>query len=146
MVVSGVIRAVLSKLALASSVPSGSKATAVTATLTYNYNGEKEGFDYQPGQILWLTWGISQYLPLKKDESLLLEVGPAGYYQWQISDTTGSDVSNPDSRVQLSGVGGQIGVTYVPWDLIVNFRGFYEYASEERFQGASFGINLIKKF
>jgi len=28
----------------------------------------------------------------------------------------------------------------------VNFHGFYEYAAENRFQGASFGINLIKKF
>jgi hypothetical protein len=28
----------------------------------------------------------------------------------------------------------------------VNCHGFYEYAAENRFQGASFGINLIKKF
>jgi len=27
----------------------------------------------------------------------------------------------------------------------MNFHGFYEYAAENRFQGASFGINLIKK-
>jgi len=28
----------------------------------------------------------------------------------------------------------------------VNFHGFYEYAAENRFEGVSFGINLIKKF
>jgi len=39
-----------------------------------------------------------------------------------------------------------LGVTYVPWNLIVNFRGFYEYHAAERAQGTSFGINLVKKF
>ena len=121
------------------------RATAVTTALTYEYNGEQEGTGLKPGQNLWLNWGISQYLPLKKDDSLLLEVGPAGYYEWQISGSSGG-LSNPDSRTQVSGIGGQIGVTYVPWMLIVNFRGFYEYHAEERVQGASFGINVTKKF
>jgi hypothetical protein len=95
---------------------------------------------------LWLNWGISQYLPLKKDNSLLLEVGPAGYYEWQISDSTGSQVRNPSSRTTVSGIGGQLGVTYVPWMLALNFRGFYEYHAEERLQGESFGINISRKF
>ncbi|MCU0787504.1 MAG: transporter [Verrucomicrobia bacterium] len=124
--------------------PMTNRATAVTLALTYNYNSEQQGTDITFGQILWLNWGISQYLPLKKDNSLLLEVGPAGYYEWQISDSTGG-LADPDSRTSVSGIGGQIGVTYVPWDLIVNFRGFYEYAAEERVQGASFGINIVKK-
>ena len=37
-----------------------------------------------------------------------------------------------------------MGLTYLPWNLILNFRGFYEYAAEARVQGASFGINLVK--
>jgi hypothetical protein len=124
--------------------PWTNRATAVTAALTYEYNSEQEGTGVTYGQNLWLTWGISQYLPLTKDQKLLLEVGPAGYYEWQISDSTGG-TSNPDSRTQVSGIGGQLGLTYVPWNLILNFRGFYEYHAEERVQGASLGINLIKK-
>ena len=120
-------------------------ATAVSTALTYEYNSEQQGTGVTPGQNLWLTWGVSQYLPLTKDEKLLLEVGPSGYYEWQISDSTGGN-SNPDSRTTVSGIGGQLGLTYVPWDLVLNFRGFYEYHAEERVQGASFGINLIKKF
>ena len=125
--------------------PTTNKATAVTTALTYEYNGEQDGTGLTPGQNLWLNWGISQYLPLKKDDTLLLEVGPAGYYEWQISDSSGG-LSDPDSRTQVSGIGGQIGVTYVPWMLIVNFRGFYEYHAEQRVQGASFGLNVTKKF
>jgi len=126
--------------------PWTNKATAVTAALTYEYNSPQEGTDVKYGQILWLNWGVSQYLPLTRDQKLLLEVGPAGYYEWQISDTTGSLVQSPDARSQVSGIGGQIGLTYVPWDLILNFRGFYEYHAEERVQGSSFSINLAKKF
>jgi hypothetical protein len=126
--------------------PWTNKSLAVTAALTYDYNSVQEGTGVKYGQNLWLTWGISQYLPLKKDNSLLLEVGPAGYYEWQISDTTGSVFQNPDSRTTVSGIGGQIGLTYVPWNLILNFRGFYEYNAEVRVQGASFGMNLVKKF
>jgi hypothetical protein len=125
--------------------PWTNQATAVTAALTYDYNSEQQDTDITFGQNLWLTWGISQYLPLTKDDKLLLEIGPAGYYEWQISDSTGG-TSNPDSRTQVSGIGGQLGLTYVPWNLILNFHGFYEYNAEERVQGASFGINLVKKF
>ena len=125
--------------------PWTNKATAVTAVLTWEYNSQQEGTGITYGQNLWLNWGISQYLPLTKDQKLLLEVGPAGYYEWQVSSDTGG-TSNPNSRTSVSGIGGQIGLTYVPWNLILNFRGMYEYAAEERVQGSSFSINLLKKF
>lgn len=124
--------------------PMENKATAVTAALTYEINTEKQDFNLTPGDVLTLNWGISQYLPLKKDNSLLLEVGPAGYDSWQVTEDSGSDAgSNKD---QVHGVGGQLGLTYVPWSLVVNFHAFYEYAAEDRFQGQSFGISIAKKF
>jgi hypothetical protein len=54
------------------------KATAITAALTYEINHNKQDFDLTPGQRLTLNWGISQFLPLTRDQKLLLEVGPAG--------------------------------------------------------------------
>jgi hypothetical protein len=121
-------------------------ATAVTVVMTYEYNTPQQGTDTKFGQNLWLNWGISQYLPLTKDDKLLLEVGPAGYYEWQVSDTQGGIVDSPSSRTRVGAVGGQLGLTYVPWDLVLNFRGMYEYYAENRVQGSSFSINLIKKF
>jgi hypothetical protein len=125
--------------------PWTNRATAVTAVLTWEYNSQQEGTGITYGQNLWLNWGISQYLPLTKDDKLLLEIGPAGYYEWQVSSDTGG-TSNPNSRTRVGGIGGQLGVTYVPWNLILNFRGFYEYYADERVQGSSFSINLVKKF
>lgn len=124
--------------------PMTNKATAVVAALTYETNGKKEDFDLTPGDNLTLSWGVSQFLPLKKDMSLLLEVGPAGYDTWQITDDSGSAASN--MRDQVHAVGGQLGLTYIPWVLSVNLHGFYEYSAESRFQGGSFGINIAKKF
>jgi hypothetical protein len=120
------------------------KATAVTTALTYENHDKKKGFDLTPGQNLTLNWGISQFLPLKKDKTLLLEVGPAGYDSWQITNDSGSAANN--IRDQVHAVGGQLGLTYVPWALSMNSHGFYEYAAKDRFQGQSFGLSIAKKF
>ena len=124
--------------------PMDNKATAVITALTYETHGEKRGFDVTPGDNLTLNWGISQFLPLKEDMTLLLEVGPAGYDTWQITDDSGSDAGN--TRDQVHAVGGQLGLTYVPWGASLNIHGFYEYAGEDRFQGGSLGVNVAKKW
>lgn len=49
-------------------------------------------------------------------------------------------------RDQVHAVGGQFGLTYIPWVLSVNVHGFYEYEAQDRFQGGSFGVNIAKKF
>ncbi|HZQ45892.1 MAG TPA: transporter [Verrucomicrobiae bacterium] len=126
--------------------PKTNKATAFVAVLTYEYNGKKEDFELKPGQMLTLNWGISQYLPLCKNHTLLLEICPAGYDTWQITDSTGGDAIAPDSRSQVHGVGGEVGLTYVPWQAFLTLHGFYEYAAESRFQGTFLGINLGIKF
>ena len=120
------------------------KGTAVIGALTYETNGKKKDFNLTPGDNLTLNWAISQFLPLKKDMSLLLEVGPAGYDTWQITDDTGSAAGN--SRDQVHAVGGQLGLTYIPWMTSFNVHGFYEYDAVNRFQGGSFGVNISKKF
>ncbi len=71
---------------------------AVVGGLTYEIHGEKKDFDLKPGQNLVLSWGISQYLPLKEDQTLLLEIGPAGYDIWQVTDDSGADAVNPPAN------------------------------------------------
>ena len=119
--------------------------TAVATALTYEVHGDKQGFDLTPGQNLSLNWGVSQYLPLTKDKTLLLEIGPAGYSSWQVSDDTGSDAS-AGSRDSVHAAGVQLGLTYVPWKAILNVHYFNEFASENRFEGDSFGLNLALGF
>jgi hypothetical protein len=120
------------------------KGTAAIGTLTYETNGKKRDFDVTPGDNLTLNWGISQVLPLKSDMSWLLEGGPAGYHTWQITNDSGSAASN--TRDQVHAVGGQLGLTYMPWMVSLTVHGFYEYYAQNRFQGGSFGVNIAKKF
>jgi hypothetical protein len=63
---------------------------------------------------------------------------------WQITDDTGSAAS--DTHDQVHATGGQLGVTFVPWMMALNFHGFYEFDAQSRFQGGSFGVNIARKF
>lgn len=131
--------------AAASIYPFDNKGTAIVGAVTYEYHWKKEDFDLQPGQDVTINWGISQYVPLTSNQQLLLEIGPAGYQSWQVSADDGSDATNND-RDRVLAAGGQLGLTYVPWGAVVNFHGFYEYETRDRFQGYSLGLNLAKKF
>jgi len=122
------------------------RGTAVTAAVTYELNSDKDGFDFTPGSRLSLNWGVSQYLPLTKDQSVLVEIGPAGYSHWQVSDDTGSDAANPNVHDQTHAVGAQLGLIVVPWNAALNFHYFHEFASDDRFQGDVFGLNLGLKW
>jgi hypothetical protein len=124
--------------------PMENKATAFTVASTYEINTEKEDFDLTPGHVLTLNWGMSQYVPLKKNNSLLLEFGPAGYNSWQVTEDSGRDANS--SKDEVHGIGGQVGITSVPLSLVLNAHAFYEYAARDRFQGQSCGLSFAKKF
>jgi hypothetical protein len=125
--------------------PWAHKATAVVTALTYEIHGDKEDFDLTPGQNLTWNWGISQFLPLSKDQNLLLEAGVTGYSSWQITDDSGSDARNPDVHDEVHAVGGQLGLTYIPWFASLNLHYFGEFSAQDRFQGQVFGVSLAKK-
>lgn len=65
------------------------------------------------GQDLSLTWGVSQSLPLDTEQTLLAELGLAGYDSWQTTADHGSDASDGE-RDQVHAIGAQLGATYVP--------------------------------
>jgi hypothetical protein len=126
--------------------PWAHKATAVLTALTYEIHGDKEDFDLTPGQNLTWNWGISQFLPLHKDQHLLLEAGLTGYSSWQITDDAGRDARNPSVHDEVHAVGGQLGLTYVPWVAALNVRYLGEFAAQDRFQGHVIGLSVAKKF
>jgi hypothetical protein len=126
--------------------PWANKATAVVTALTYEIHTEKEDFDLTPGQNLTWNWGLSQFLPLSKDQKLLLEAGVTGYSSWQITDDSGNDPRNTGVKDQVHAVGGQLGLTYVPWFASLNVRYFGEFEAQDRFQGQVVGVSVAKKF
>lgn len=125
--------------------PMEHRGTALTAALTYEIHHKKEDIDVTPGSHVSLNWGVSQYVPLTEDQALLLEVGPTGYSQWQVTADTGSAANN-NIHDQAHAAGVQIGLTYVPWNAAVNFHYLYEFASEDRFQGQLAVLSAAVKF
>jgi hypothetical protein len=85
--------------------PWADRRMAIENAMTWETNRLKRGFDLTQGQHLTWNWGISQYLPLKKDQSLLAELGPGGYGNFQVSDDTGTDARNPGVHDKVYGVG-----------------------------------------
>jgi len=121
-------------------------ATAVCAALTYEINQKKKDFDLTPGNVMTLNWGVSQYLPLNKDNKVLLEVGLTGYNSWQLTDDAGSDAVNPGVHDQVHAVGGQLGLAYVPLNAAVKFHYLHEYSADDRFLGDVIGASAVIKF
>jgi len=123
------------------------RGTAVTLTGNYEIHSEYEDVNITPGDRVTLNWGISQYLPLNEANSLILEVGPMGYSQWQVEKDSGSDVNkNFIPKDQIHAAGGQIGLIYTPWNAFIQFHGLQEFGAEARFEGQYFTWTLGKKF
>jgi hypothetical protein len=125
--------------------PWADKRLAIENAITWESNRNKRGFDVTQGQYLTWNWGASQYLPLKKDQSLLAEVGPAGYGNFQVSDDTGTDARNPGVHDKVYGVGVQAGITIPKRMMALNFHWFHEFAAVNRFQGSVLGLSFAFK-
>ena len=118
------------------------RGTAVTNTITAEFNGNQRDFDVSNGNYVTWNWGVSRDAVLGSTPTNLLDVGVAGYSQWQTSDTTGSDAPRINNRHKAHAAGVQVGVIHVPWDAQVTFRMLYEYAAENRLQGFTYCVNF----
>ncbi len=125
--------------------PWSDRRMAVETALTYEAHGDKEDYDLKLGPESSFSSGISQYLPLQSDQMLLLEIGPAGYDSWQVTNDSGADAGNPPTKDGVHAIGGQLGLTQVKWNAALNFHYFYEFSAKDRFRGSSIGLNFAFK-
>jgi len=126
--------------------PWADQRLAIQNALTWEIHGNKRKFDLHPGQNLTWNWGVSQFLPLKKDKTVLMEVGPAGYSSLQVSDDSGTNAKNPSVHDRVHAAGLQVGVTSVKRVMALNFHWFHEYSAVDRFQGTAMSFNFTVKF
>jgi len=76
-----------------------------------------------------------------------VELGVAGYSQWQVDEDSGSDVIQVlNVKDEIHGIGGQIGLAYIPWNASLTFRYLNEYNAKARFQGDLFTLTIAKGF
>jgi len=126
--------------------PWSDQRLAIENVLTWEIHRKKRNFDLTPGQNLTWNWGLSEYLPLTKDQNLLLEAGPTGYSSFQVSNDSGTDATNAGVHDSVHAVGVQVGMTSVKRNITLNFSWLHEYSAVDRFQGNSVGLNFAARF
>jgi hypothetical protein len=125
--------------------PWADRRMAIENAVTWEINRPKRTFDLTEGQFLTWNWGVSEYLPLKKDQSILAEIGPAGYGNFQVSDDSGTDASN-QAHEKVYAAGIQAGITIPKRMMVLNFHWFHEFSGVDRFQGNAFGLSFVARF
>jgi len=109
----------------------GGPEFSLTAGFTYNFMTPATG--YQSGIDVHLDFGASY--PIAKP----FYVGAVGYIYNQISDDSGAPANLGGYRSRVMGVGPQGGWRFFLGKVAVdvNLRGYYEFAAQNRPQGAN---------
>lgn len=123
------------------------KGTSANLFTDWEAHSHKQGINgtfSTPGQAFTDEWGLGQVLPLKKDLSLLLQVGAIGYDQWQITENGGNIVqfTGPLGNItiivpakilpyySLHAIGGQANLILPKRNLLLFFKYEDEYSAE----------------
>ena len=80
------------------------KGTSMSLATDWEFHEQKRDINITPGEAFTDEWGLGQILPLKKDESRLLQVGVIGYDQWQVTANKGLTATVPYYSVHAIGV------------------------------------------
>jgi len=98
-----------------------------------------------PGQAFTMEWGFGQALPLKKDLSMLAQLGLVGYDQWQVSGNGGNylvaGIPVSASRVpyySVHAIGFQGNFILPSPGVALFFKYYDEYSAKARVQGRTF--------
>jgi len=125
------------------------KNRGTSANLYIDYEGHtrKEGTNVTPGQAFTMEWGLGQALPLRKNESLIGQIGFIGYDQWQVSNNGGTVGPLPASALPYySGhaLGVQANLIAPKLPFVAFFKYYGEYAANARVLGRTvvFGLSF----
>lgn len=119
--------------------PDGKRGTLFTASVAYEFNGDKEGLDLTPGSHLTLDVGAKYSFTEK------FEAGVYGFAQWQVTDDKGAAAVNPGTHDKLFGAGIYFSYWFVPQKFGVLARQVFEFGARDRFEGRStaLGLNFV---
>jgi hypothetical protein len=111
------------------------RATALSAFEMYEFHGTQQGTAIHPGQTLNLDYSLTQTFQLH--EELRLQVGLAGYGQWQTTDKHGPTISPEEgtARYKVNGLGFAANALLPKRKASVGIKYFHEFDCRSTFQG-----------
>ena len=118
-----------------------SKATAVSAFQMYEFHGTQQDTRIHPGQNLDLDYSITQAFALPK--GVHLQIGLAGYGQWQTTDKTGPGITPAQAAAhyRVNALGFATNVQAPERKMSVGVKYFKEFSNRSTFQGHSLQIS-----
>ena len=116
------------------------KRTAASAFEMYEFHGTQQGTNIHPGQTFNLDYSVTQIFPLQQD--LRLQLGPAGYGQWQTTDKNGPNVTPAQAAAhyRVNALGFAANVAMPNRKVSLGVKYFREFLNRSTFQGYSVQI------
>ena len=115
------------------------KRTSFSAFQMYEFHTTQKGTQVHPGQTMNLDYSLTQSFPIRR---AMLQIGLAGYSQWQTTDKTGPSVTPEQAKahykVNALGFGSNLNL---PAKINIGFKYFQEFSNRSTFQGHSIQIS-----
>jgi hypothetical protein len=117
------------------------RATALSAFEMYEFHGTQEGTSIHPGQTLNLDYSITQTFPLK--EVVRLQLGLAGYGQWQTTDKQGPTITpeQAGAHYKVNALGVAANAMLPGRKASIGFKYFHEFQCKSTYQGYTLQIS-----
>jgi len=116
------------------------QATCLSAFQMYEFHGAQEDTDIHPGQTLNLDYSLTRTLSVR--EAMLLQVGLAGYGQWQTTDKTGPNISPEQAKAhyRVNSLGFAANVILPEKKVTLGLKYFQEFSNRSTVEGSSLQI------
>jgi len=117
------------------------KGAAVSVFQMYEFHGTQQGTQIHPGQNLDLDYSITKVFAVRND--LRLQLGLAGYGQWQTTDKSGPTITPTDAAAhyRVNALGFASNVMLPGRRASVGAKYFKEFSNRSTFQGYSLQIS-----
>jgi hypothetical protein len=116
------------------------KATSISAFQMYELHTEQKGTAIHPGQTLNLDYSVMHSIVSFREKRL--QIGLAGYNQWQITDKAGPTITPAEAkshyRVNALGFASNLSLSSKS---SISFKYFQEFSNRSTFQGHSIQIS-----
>jgi hypothetical protein len=116
-------------------------ATAVSTFQMYEFHTVQKGTDNHPGKTFDVDYSVTQMISLRND--VRLQIGLAGYEQWQTTDCSGPSVTldQAKARYSVNALGFAMNVFPPQERTNLGVRYFKEFGNRSTFQGYSVQVS-----
>jgi hypothetical protein len=117
------------------------KNTSFSAFQMYEFHGTQEGTKVHPGQTINLDYSLSHTLQLQ--QSVRLQLGLAGYGQWQTTGKAGPAVTSEQEamRYKVNALGPAVNAILPDRKVSVGLKYFREFSCRSTYQGYTLQIS-----